>query len=380
MQKLAPLLVGVMMAWLTAAVAQTPDYIIQQNQLPLQTFGRAVPPLLAEVLPKTIDPGFAPGTQPLAPVVTPPRAGLPKIVLMLPTESKSLGEAAQVVKSGFDAAAAVDQAANVVFLPSEENTAVAQYRAALAQGANVIVGPLTRPAIAAVAPLVSVPTLALNSLDAGIKANPKLYSLSLTVEGEARQLAEQLRDDGRNSPLVIGNADPLSQRLEQAFNAEWRKLGGAPAALFDVSRAAPEQLTALAAQHDALVFTMGAAETAQARALTGMDEAAYAGSQINVRSPDPVLRGMRVIDMPWFLMPQHPAVQRYARPAQPLTRQTERLYALGIDAYRLAVQLAGKGPTAGMRLDGVTGDLRLGRDRQFVRHQPLAVIGSESLQ
>ena len=54
------------------------------------------------------------------------------------------------------------------------------------------------------------------------------------------------------------------------------------------------------------------------------------------------------------------------RPAEPLTLATERLYAQGIDAFRLARRLAGRS-TPGLALDGVTGWLQLrGRDVQRV--------------
>jgi outer membrane PBP1 activator LpoA protein len=44
----------------------------------------------------------------------------------------------------------------------------------------------------------------------------------------------------------------------------------------------------------------------------------------------------------------------------------ERLYALGIDAFRLGLELlhSNRDPAA---LDGVTGEIRLARDQQFVR-------------
>jgi hypothetical protein len=43
----------------------------------------------------------------------------------------------------------------------------------------------------------------------------------------------------------------------------------------------------------------------------------------------------------------------------------DRLYALGIDAYRIAVVLLDGVPSEA--LDGVTGRLTLGRDLQFIR-------------
>ena len=76
--------------------------------------------------------------------------------------------------------------------------------------------------------------------------------------------------------------------------------------------------------------------------------------------------GLIQLDQPWVLAPQAAQVARYPRPAEPLTLATERLYAQGIDAFRLARRLAGRS-TPGLALDGVTGWLQLrGRDVQRV--------------
>jgi len=77
------------------------------------------------------------------------------------------------------------------------------------------------------------------------------------------------------------------------------------------------------------------------------------------------LAGVRFLDMPWLLQPDHPAVMVYPRPAFGGAVELDRFYALGIDAFRIARSLlAGKSEAA---LDGVTGRLTLGRDRHYVR-------------
>ena len=47
------------------------------------------------------------------------------------------------------------------------------------------------------------------------------------------------------------------------------------------------------------------------------------------------LADVRFVDMPWMLQPDHPAVMIYPRVVPAVTPDLERLYALGIDAYRL---------------------------------------------
>ena len=71
------------------------------------------------------------------------------------------------------------------------------------------------------------------------------------------------------------------------------------------------------------------------------------------------LEGVRFVDMPWLLQPDHPAVMVYPPPARPMTLETARLYALGIDAYRVAQEWM-KGETR-FDIDGVTGRLRVNR-------------------
>jgi hypothetical protein len=78
------------------------------------------------------------------------------------------------------------------------------------------------------------------------------------------------------------------------------------------------------------------------------------------------LQGVRYLEMPWFVQPDHPAVMVYPVPKGALSVEQERLYALGIDAYRLA-QLILKGESPPPALDGVTGRIILGPANAFQR-------------
>lgn len=368
MQRMASLMVGVLTAWLGVAQAQVPDYIIQLNAAPLK----------ARTAASTPHPVAVPVARP---VVAPAPRAKPRIGVLLPLGSPRLGEAAEVVRQGIEAAAAVDDKAEVVVVAADEDTMAARYQAALADGVNVVIGPLTRPGIAAVAPLVKVPTLALNALDPGLPTNPKLYSLALVVEGEAQQIAGVMYDDGRRNPLVLASQDVLSARLRKAFVEKWQAIGGKNVRVIDPSGADLAALTAAAAQSDAVFLAVDDQDAGTIRQALPPELPVYATSQLNSRHPSAALNNVRLIDMPWFLLPQHEAVRRYPRPEGALTMQTERLYALGIDAYRLALLLANpKASPASLRLDGVTGDLQLGRDHQFTRQLPMAVLGAGGLQ
>ena len=79
------------------------------------------------------------------------------------------------------------------------------------------------------------------------------------------------------------------------------------------------------------------------------------------------LDSVRFLEMPWFVEPDHPAVMAYAKPVAPMPLDYERLYALGIDAWRIMqVILKADNPRNIAPLDGVTGKLSLD-GAQFVR-------------
>ena len=96
--------------------------------------------------------------------------------------------------------------------------------------------------------------------------------------------------------------------------------------------------------------------------------ALYATSHVHPGSIGPLtgfdLAQLRFMDMPWLLQPDHPAVMVYQRPELQANLDLERLYALGIDAFRIAQALL---EDRREPLDGVTGRLTLGSDRHYVR-------------
>jgi len=63
--------------------------------------------------------------------------------------------------------------------------------------------------------------------------------------------------------------------------------------------------------------------------------------------------------MPWLLQADHPAVMVYPRPIQHLSADHERLYALGIDAFRLIQLLLVDKVADTLPLDGVSGQIKL---------------------
>jgi outer membrane PBP1 activator LpoA protein len=79
---------------------------------------------------------------------------------------------------------------------------------------------------------------------------------------------------------------------------------------------------------------------------------------------------VRFTDMPWLLQPDHAAVMVYPRAQYGDAVDFDRLYAFGIDAFRIGLELFRQ--TANPVIDGVTGRIRLAADQQFAREAVVA--------
>ncbi len=314
----------------------------------------------------------------------------PHVALLLPTGSDVFAKPAEAVRAGFLEAAKKQTGAPIavrLYAATEDPKDVVQaYRNAVAAGARIVVGPLTRNGVTAIATtlnLLSVPTLALNAPE-GVAANPSnLYSLSLQVEGEARQMAQLALKEGRRRALTVSEPTALGKRSREAFINEFERGGGYHIAdyLFATDSMSLDGMRRAGSLGVAdMVFL--AVEAPHARLVrpqfAGLQ--AYGTSQINPGSAPPTgfidLNDLRFVDMPWLLQPDHPAVMVYAIRATREPDDFERLRALGIDAFRVAVELReGK---RSFDIDGVTGRLTLAPDGQIRRALPVArIVGGQ---
>ena len=322
----------------------------------------------------------------------------PHIALILPLKSESFGRAAEAVRQGFLAAAGSQLRALPIRVYSsidESKDVAGLYRQALTDGAMAVAGPLTRDGVAALASSssISVPTLALNFVDN--KNADKLYFFGLSVEAEARQVAQLAAAAKLRYATIVTTGTPLAKRLSLAFTDEWKTLGGSiteeilfndnpavlallPTAPGDAmpgapiaSRASPGSIPPPTIAPGNMVFL--AADIEKARIIRPYLDAAlplYATSQLFNNNADTLtnydLNDLRFVDMPWLLQPDHPAVMIYPRAVPPLEPDMERLYALGIDAYRLLSIMLSNSYLTALPLDGVTGRIHL-RNQQFLR-------------
>ncbi|MEW6562227.1 MAG: penicillin-binding protein activator [Pseudomonadota bacterium] len=304
----------------------------------------------------------------------------PHIALLLPLNAPAFAEAADAVQRGFLASAAIQQHGLPVrvYPCTDESTEIAAlYQQALSKGAKAIAGPLTRNGVSTLidSTRISVPTLALNAGDG--RESGLLYFFGLSAETEARQTARLAIGDGRGSAIIVRSDGPLSKRIAAAFAEEWRSEGGtiAEEITFDNNPSALAQIPPTA---DKLVFLATDASKARLiRPYLHLSFPVYATSLLFNGNDDVLtnydLTDIRFADMPWLLQSDHPAVMVYPRANPPLAPEMERLYALGIDAYRLMHILLYGALQYDLPLDGVTGKIRLHR-QQFVREGLPAVF------
>jgi uncharacterized protein len=325
-----------------------------------------------------------------------------QIALVLPLSGRQQA-AGMAVRDGFLAALLQQDARKRPVLnvyDAAEMGATTAYRRAIADGAQFVVGPLTKDEVTAIAASgeTSVLTLALNQLADGAAPPPLMFQFALDPEEEARQVAQRVAADGRTRGLVLLPNNEWGQRVFRAFDNELKTLGGAiagmrfydPAArdysqpimqllLIDESRARANALSAALGQRlefeprrrgDAQFVFIGA-QPVQGRSLRpalrfhlAEDLPVYATSDIF--EPDAQanndLEGVIFPDMPWVISPD--AVSTELRNALnkhwPVrARGRGRLYAFGFDAYRIVPLLkAGKFGSA-HAIPGMTGLLSI---------------------
>lgn len=304
------------------------------------------------------------------------KAGSAHIALLLPLQSAMFGAAASAVQQGFMAAASQDANALPVrtYSDFDENTGVAAaYRQALANGAVAVAGPLTRNGVKALAELgdFPVPTLGLNTLEGAPARN--LYFFGMAVEAEARQVAQLAKEQGKQRAIVITSNDTLARRLQLAFEEQWAASGGVIAREIEFS-GDTATFASLTARSDLMVFfATDLGQTRQIRPFLAKDIAAYATSQIFAGNEQTLINydldGIRFVDMPWLLQAGQPTLVGYPRANPPLAADLERLYALGLDAFRLTALLLNHQQDRMLPTPGATGSLSL-TGQQF-QHEAL---------
>jgi hypothetical protein len=282
--------------------------------------------------------------------------------------------------------------------------AVAQ---ATRDGAQLIVGPLSREEVTAAASLVGVraPILALNFLPADHPVPQAFYQFALSPEDEARQAARRVLADGHHNGVALVPAGDWGTRVLAAFSQELQAGGGSllAQASFDTvqtdyspeimqvlrisdSRARAKRLESVVGvklEYDPrlrgdIEFIFAASQANTARLLRPQLRYHFAGNIPTYATSDSFepspsanqdLEGLLFPDMPWMLGGDlSDSVRDAARKAWPTGGPNlGRLYAFGFDAYLLAAALRGTADPTHLDIQGLTGRLTLDAERRVHR-------------
>ena len=331
------------------------------------------------------------------PIDTSQAIAAPAIALVLPNQQGIFATAAEAVRQGFftaHKASGSTATIQVIELGDDNEQLGTALAAARDRGVRVAVGPLRRDSVNAIVEggRAVLPLVALNFPDRDAGAPPTMIAFGLSAEAEAERVVTialagfiNLRPGVSTGAriMVLAGAGALDRRIAQAYVNALRAAGELPVTV----ETTPAALSRLSRQfdtgnYDAVFLALGAREASLVRPRIPRGVAVFGTSLLNVGDPavSPTsaalafdLEGVRFVDMPWLLQPDHPAVMIYPPPSRPMTLETARLYALGIDAFRIA-QVWMKGELR-FEIDGVTGRLRVDRAQSVrIERVPLSAI------
>jgi len=326
-----------------------------------------------------------------------------RLTLLLPLQSEIFGAAANAVRAGFMAADEQDGvgvAVSVVQTTDIPEEVVSSYTNALASS-DIIIGPLTRSSAAAIAEsgAVRIPTISLTQTDVESESPsslpPLMMTMGLSVEDEARQVASWIASGKpAGKVFVISTSASWQRRAAKAFVVKGQSQGldtvavelGSAGGYLSASDLAHLKSQVTAEKPGSIFLALNVNQARQVRGVMGSDAITYGTAQLNpLALSDWVtaermfdMNGVRLLDIPWQLQADHPAVMIYPKQVVPADKKRsadmERLYALGIDAFRVARLVAVHRKQ--FELDGVTGKLSVGFNKDnvhFERIEPEAI-------
>ena len=327
-----------------------------------------------------------------------------QIALLLPLTGRA-ASAGKAVQNGFlgayfATAAGLDDRQKVrVYDVNAEGGGSAAYAAAVADGAEFVVGPLLKNNVIQLANdiLVPVPVLTLNNLPEESLSPPGLYQFALAPEDEAISAAVRALGDGHTRAVALVPGNAWGRRLLTSFATEFEGLGGT---LLDYRSYRPGVqdfsneienlmgLTGSVSRYQRMRANIGgnlqfdprrrqdaefiflASDAPAGRLLKAQLKFHYSGdlpvySTSSINSMDgrsnSDLNGIMFADTPWVIDPQpwiKDLPQAFAE-YWPEERRQARLHAMGYDAYNLIAALFASRGGEMIEIDGATGTLFL---------------------
>lgn len=340
-----------------------------------------------------------------------------KIGLLLPLTQGPYKEQAQAIKNGFIAASYSFYEKNsyvptVKLYDTSKMDVVAAYKLAIKDGVNFIVGPLVKKNVELLrsSGSLSVPVVALNgvsNLNFSFKKN-NFYEFGLLPESEAIEAANKAKRDGKQRALIIVPKDAWGNRILSSFKTQWKMLDGEIAGiaqfesnntldtdiqkllLIDSSKNRAKELRRSGIKiaftprcREDVDFIFMAAPPPIARQIKPLlnfhyakDIPVYASSSVYSgfmsTELDQDLDKIQFCDIPWVLDETIKLKRIYKTISSKWPEQYHkypRLFAFGIDAYKISQQLEQLLNFSEIGISGMTGILRL--DDKNIIHRKL---------
>ena len=153
----------------------------------------------------------------------------PKTVALLLPGSGTFAQAGKAIRAGFMAAynhADSTSKPALHFYDTEQSTPQALYNQAVAEGAQLIIGPLDKEHIQSLADSITfnIPVLALNHIP-GLQRN-RLYQFSLSPLDDAEQITDKAREDGHQNALLLIPDNAPGKRTASYLTEDWQNQDG----------------------------------------------------------------------------------------------------------------------------------------------------------
>jgi len=401
---------GILTSWLELAIISK---TMLQNMVNLEasitTWQQRYPdhPATVDIIPGIIDTSRQLAEQPS------------QVALLLPFTGRYI-DASTAIREGFMAAwyESRDDKPIIKIYNTDTENVVAKYAQAITEGADFVVGPLQKPAITKLIEQsdITVTTLVLNQYDGEYDISnssspsplPTIIQFGLSPEEEAKQVAERAWFDGRARAISITTGDERSRRIHDAFASHWQEIGGTLLEHVSIGQDVKELSNPVKSvlnidqseqrsktlrsklqrslktetrrrQDVDLIFMAVPPNIArqlvpQLRYYGTENIALYSISNIytgniNTRE-DSDINGVLFVDMPWVIDPENEysplnrMIERYQKPS---LSAYKRLYAFGIDAYRLIPRLAGLSLQPDQQYEGKTGYIKINEQGRVQR-------------
>ena len=317
------------------------------------------------------------------------------LALLLP-KSGGLKNASQAIEDAFMAAWSTANPALPrvqIYDVSDSGNIVNTYNDAVNAGAQLIIGPLRKGALATLAQTYEhfpVPTVALNRLSSNSQ-HSNLFQFSLSPEGEAAQVALVASRDGKQMATALIPDNQWGRRLLTAFQQSWSDNGGLflghsfyveqdlAKAVKDViyNNSQTDMLFLAASPQDGrrLVPQIRYALSSERMiSLNKINLPIYSTSHVYSNKYNPMLDrdldNVIFVDMPWLLNPAFSEGFPDTNLQQHIQNGNKRLFAFGLDAYEIVHYLyQSRNQPQQLQINGATGQLNM--DAQGIIHRQL---------